>query len=738
MTAILMPNGKQAYTNGIGAPLADGKVYTYAATTTTPKATYTDASGATPNANPVILDARGEASIFWNGSYKVTLKDASDNLIWTQDNLAATDLLSTLAASSGSSLVGFIQAGAGAVARTAQAKMRETVSAKDYGATGDGATVDTAALQAAIDQAVTTGLNKLHIPTGTYITRQLTLPSNFTITGEGGRSSLLKRDPAWTGANNVILQVGGTAADISRVTIEDLAFDLNGAGEFGRIIQLGQQDVTGTIRTVSGVRIRNCDLRDSAPVHPGGDKWAILWRANLEDVWIEDNYCNGEMQLCAGGSDIYRNVHICRNRLLTGYANGIAMSAGRDNHVVEGLWICDNYIEATALSIFIGPDAIYAANTGGTWKDWHITGNTCLTRTGGSQTTWMGIYITATQASFRRGVVSGNIVDNRDAVNSQVGIRFDDALSYGTVVEDFACDGNVVSNCRWGIQGTAIGKSSFTGNALSECSDGFDIIKATGKVAITGGSIVGGSRAIQVKRGEVTITGVSAPGGATQSGSTTGRLNLIPGATETARVKATGCDFSDTTAGTANNYGVYGTGAGTFELYLYGNDISDTDMAVQGVTPIRAEGNIGYALVRGALVKKAADQVGVDFTGGTVVSWDAEAYDNSGWHDNVTNNSRLTVPADVFFVEVGATVTVGNGTAGADMTLAVRKNGLTSFDGTAVQTADAIAATANINVTTGPVAVVPGDYFEVAFFYTVDASIDITAARSNFWIKAVG
>ena len=47
-----------------GAALSGGKVYTYAAGTLTPKATYTTEAGTVANANPIILDSAGRASIF--------------------------------------------------------------------------------------------------------------------------------------------------------------------------------------------------------------------------------------------------------------------------------------------------------------------------------------------------------------------------------------------------------------------------------------------------------------------------------------------------------------------------------------------------------------------------------------------------------------------------------------------------------------------------------------------------
>ena len=72
-----------------GDPLAGGKLYTYTAGTTTPKATYTDAGGATPNANPVILDSAGRAVIFIDGSYKFRLETAASVLVREVDNVSA-------------------------------------------------------------------------------------------------------------------------------------------------------------------------------------------------------------------------------------------------------------------------------------------------------------------------------------------------------------------------------------------------------------------------------------------------------------------------------------------------------------------------------------------------------------------------------------------------------------------------------------------------------------------------
>jgi len=63
-------------------------LYTYAAGTSTPKATYQDSALTIENTNPIVLDDYGRCTIFVCGGegYKLTFFDTVGNLIWTRDN----------------------------------------------------------------------------------------------------------------------------------------------------------------------------------------------------------------------------------------------------------------------------------------------------------------------------------------------------------------------------------------------------------------------------------------------------------------------------------------------------------------------------------------------------------------------------------------------------------------------------------------------------------------------------
>lgn len=73
--------------DGNGDPLAAGKLYAYDAGTSNAKDTYSDRALSAANANPVVLDASGQATVYLNGKYKFILKDSDDNTIWTVDEV---------------------------------------------------------------------------------------------------------------------------------------------------------------------------------------------------------------------------------------------------------------------------------------------------------------------------------------------------------------------------------------------------------------------------------------------------------------------------------------------------------------------------------------------------------------------------------------------------------------------------------------------------------------------------
>jgi len=110
---------------------------------------------------------------------------------WPQASLLTDTAVmhAELAASDGASLVGFIQAASGSVLRTAQDKLRDIMSVRDFGAYGDNSHDDTAALQAALSAAAG---RSLYIPPGIYrVTAPLAMAPATFVYGQGSKCTYL-------------------------------------------------------------------------------------------------------------------------------------------------------------------------------------------------------------------------------------------------------------------------------------------------------------------------------------------------------------------------------------------------------------------------------------------------------------------------------------------------------------------------------------------------------------------
>lgn len=85
----LMPVIRQQFESATGVPLSGAKIYSYAAGTSTPLATYTDATLTIQNTNPVIADSGGFATIWLGASlYKICVADQNNVQQYCTDNVS--------------------------------------------------------------------------------------------------------------------------------------------------------------------------------------------------------------------------------------------------------------------------------------------------------------------------------------------------------------------------------------------------------------------------------------------------------------------------------------------------------------------------------------------------------------------------------------------------------------------------------------------------------------------------
>ena len=259
----------------------------------------------------------------------------------------------------------FIQLGTGAVVRTSQDKMRESVSILDFYANGvSGVKVDptgvvnsTLGIQAAINAS-----NRVYVPSGTYLTDTLTLRSNTYLVGEGGASILKQNTVTSASYGTLHADSGASGTFVSNIIVRDLQVlgqvgslgfsefqylvSLNGVenvlidrcwitGFLGDGVYIGSGTSAGIERHNKNVTIRDCvidgvnnDNRNGVSVIDGdgvlieGNHFKNCTRSNMPGAI--DVEPNGDL------FSVVRNITVSNNRFTncTGYGGLINFIVG--------------------------------------------------------------------------------------------------------------------------------------------------------------------------------------------------------------------------------------------------------------------------------------------------------------------------------------------------------------------------------------------------------------------------
>lgn len=232
-----------------GLPLVGGLLDTFDAGTTTPKTTWSDALLTAPNTNPVVLNVRGEAGVFWGaGAIRMRLRTAAGVTIWDVDNIPASseaaDLLrsqlaSTASAAGGPALIG-LNSTLSYAASTVGRRLTERVSPHDnpWLAPIDGVTDSTAAVQACLTFAASNGRGVDFRPGTTYVFSQLIIPADSEISA---MNAVFRSDGSLTTPGDITLDIG------DNVLIDQLNVSTPGTDTNTDVIRIGDNVTIGEL-----------------------------------------------------------------------------------------------------------------------------------------------------------------------------------------------------------------------------------------------------------------------------------------------------------------------------------------------------------------------------------------------------------------------------------------------------------------------------------------------------------
>ncbi len=277
MTEIVTPFAQFFDTSG--APLNNGIIYIGAANLdaqTNPIPVYWDDALTIPAAQPIrtlngyAVRNGTPARIFCNAdNFSMTVQTSTGRAVWS---VADATSVPTISNPTGSDLVGFIAAEAGAVPRTVQDRLRETLSVLDFGAVGDGIADDTAAIQAAINAG-----GRINLGRGTFrVTSPLNVLSNsVSLIGAGADQYGTAGTRILIDGNIDLFNVGSLSSPyIQEFECRDIWISGLGSLTSGRVFVL---------RNTANTHLANLTVTDFA---------SFLYARKAYTTTIENVWCN--------------------------------------------------------------------------------------------------------------------------------------------------------------------------------------------------------------------------------------------------------------------------------------------------------------------------------------------------------------------------------------------------------------------------------------------------------------
>jgi hypothetical protein len=447
---------------------------------------------------------------------------------------------STTATVGNDARLSFLAAGVAATSRTLQNKLRDMVSVKDFGATGDGTTDDTVALQAALDEGAG---ESVYFPAGSYkTTAALNISANTYVYADDA-SAVINVQPTASAAtfNNGLMIMG------DGITIDGLKIVGTNEGQIssGTIIDLASAMYA---QTRDRLTVKNCQI-------VGWCRGTQL--RGCKSFTIQDNrYWGGAQQGNAVTDNSTSDIFLYGN-------SGTQSSRG----IVSGNFCLGNQDVPISTGVN-GGDANIVIDSNVIWP-LQSDGLTVLTNPNNKSRYGIGVGYVGNISL--RTIVSNNII--RDV--AYAGINMQTATLPGG---DISVTGNVISNCGFGEIYTTDGSLK-------------------GGIWIAGGAdTVSGNVIVDCYRAGISLTWTIAPSSSVQdpcpvvSGNNISRIAIEP-ITSTGGWgiyvggKSTGLLISSNRIQSTVNAGIYcdiGAGADVGNNHFIGNHI-DTDVLFGGI-----------------------------------------------------------------------------------------------------------------------------------------------------------